>query len=254
LIGTWMKERKNRVQVNLATKGGHPEFNSMHIPRLSKAEIIADLEASLKHLQVDCIDLYWMHRDDPTRPVEEILETLAGLVKAGKIRCYGCSNWRFERIQAAQVAAADQGFPGFAGVQNLWSLATVNTNSLIDPTLVVMDTSLWGYHHKTQLAAIPFSSQANGLFQKLEGGQEKQISEEQRKMLLNKDTRARFEQLQALKTQTGLTTSQVVLGYLTGQPFPTIPVIGPKNLEQLQDSLCAAEIALTEEHIRFLEG
>ncbi len=84
VIGAWIKERKNRERVILATKGAHPELSSMHIPRLSKVEITADLEASLRHLQVDYLDLYWLHRDDPACPVAEVLETLSGLVRAGQ--------------------------------------------------------------------------------------------------------------------------------------------------------------------------
>ena len=254
VIGEWMRERKNRERVILATKGAHPELSSMHTSRLSKQEITADLEASLRHLQVDYIDLYWLHRDDPARPIAEILETLASLVRFGKIRYYGCSNWHLERIQEAQAYAVENGMAGFSGIQNLWNLAKVNTESLADPTLVVMDQPLWNFHRKTQLAAIPFSSQANGLFQKLESGQVERISEGQRRMFLNPETEKRFRGVQALKAQTGLTTSQIVLGYLTGQPFPTFPIIGPQNMEQLEDSLRAADLRLTQEQIRFLVG
>ncbi len=129
----------------------------------------------------------------------------------------------------------------------------MNSERLVDPTLAVMDQPLWDFHRKNQLAAIPFSSQANGLFQKLESGQERRISEGQRNMFLNAETEARFRRVQVLKEQTGLTTSQIVLGYLIGQPFPTFPVIGPQNIAQLEDSLAAAEVALTEGQIRFLE-
>ena len=61
--------------VILATKGGHPLLSDAHTPRLSRQEIVLDLEASLRNLQTEVIDLYWLHRDDPRRPVEEILET-----------------------------------------------------------------------------------------------------------------------------------------------------------------------------------
>ena len=103
LLGAWMKERRNRSGVLLATKGAHPDLAQMQVGRLSPAEIQADLEESLRFLQVETIDLYWLHRDDPTRPVEEIIDTLEAQVQAGKIRYFGCSNWRLERIQAAQL-------------------------------------------------------------------------------------------------------------------------------------------------------
>ncbi|HEY9075744.1 MAG TPA: aldo/keto reductase [Anaerolineaceae bacterium] len=252
LIGEWLRLRKARHQVVLATKGAHPALQAMHVPRLSPAEITNDLEASLRHLQVEVIDLYWLHRDDPARSIEEIIETLASQVKAGKIRHYGCSNWRLERIQAAQAYASAHGLPGFAGVQNLWNLAQVNRQDLPDPTIVVMDALLWQYHHHTGMAAVPFSSQANGFFQKMEEGQVERIALNQRRMYGNSDTEARLKRLQVLKQQTGFSTSQIVLGYLAGQPFPTFPIIGPKDVAQLNDSLSAADISLTAEQIAFL--
>lgn len=108
-IGRWMKARGNRPAIVLGTKGAHPDLSAMHVPRLSAQDIAADVNASLSHLQTDCIDVYWLHRDDPARPVEEIIHTLNDLVAAGKIRHFGCSNWRAPRIRAANAYAAQHG-------------------------------------------------------------------------------------------------------------------------------------------------
>ncbi|HEX9018372.1 MAG TPA: aldo/keto reductase [Anaerolineaceae bacterium] len=252
IIGAWIQSRGNRQKIILATKGAHPNLDHMEIQRLSPAEITADLEASLRHLQTDVIDLYWLHRDDVNRPVEEIVDTLNAQARAGKMRFFGCSNWRAGRIQAAQAYAARGGLQGFSAVQNLWNLAAVNPEGVGDPTLVVMDDALWKYQRETQLAAVPFTSQANGLFQKLETGLPEALSRGQRAMYLNPETEARYQRIQALKPRTGLTTSQIVLGYLTSQPFPTFPVIGPRTARQLSDSLTAADVTLTPEQVTFL--
>jgi aryl-alcohol dehydrogenase-like predicted oxidoreductase len=159
LIGAWMHRngRHNRSGVLIATKGAHPDLDSMQVGRLSPAEIQADLEESLRFLQVEAIDLYWLHRDDSTRPVEEIIDTLEAQVQAGKIRYYGCSNWQLARIVAARRYAAQRGVNGFAAVQNLWSLAKPILPEIMrrDPTLAVMDDELWQYHRESGLAAIP---------------------------------------------------------------------------------------------------
>lgn len=254
LIGNWMKQRKNRGQVILATKGAHPRFETMNIPRLSAQEITADLEASLCNLQVEEIDLYWLHRDDPSRPVQDILDTLHHLVIAGKIRYFGASNWKLDRIQAAQEYAASQGFLGFVAVQNLWNLAHINDAAMSDQTLVGMSDDLWEYHRQNQLAAIPYTSQANGVFQKLDAGRRDRISPQHKAMYLNPITEERFARLQTLKEQTGLTASQITLAYLTSQPFPTIPVIGPHSVAQLDDSMTAGELSLTPDQLAFLKG
>ncbi len=168
LIGEWMKAQRNRAQVVLATKGAHPELASMQVGRLSPGEIASDLEASLRHLGTETVDLYWLHRDDPARPVAEILETLHDLARSGKLRHYGCSNWGLERIREAQAYAAGHGIPGFVAVQNLWNLAELNRDGFADKTIAFMGEGLWQYHRELHLAAVPYSSQANGLFQKLE--------------------------------------------------------------------------------------
>ena len=101
-LGRWLKLRRTRDKVILATKGANPQPSNMNVMRLSRQQITYDLHRSLKHLQTDVIGLYWLHRDDPCRPVEDIINTLDGLRKAGKIRYFGCSNWRTARIIAAK--------------------------------------------------------------------------------------------------------------------------------------------------------
>src|SRR5215469_8764514 len=100
-VGAWITARQHRDGLILSTKGGHPRLTTMQTPRLSDAELSSDLDESLRNLQTDYIDVYWLHRDDPNRPVAEILATAQRQVQAGKIRAFGCSNWRVERIQAA---------------------------------------------------------------------------------------------------------------------------------------------------------
>src|SRR5215472_2977892 len=94
LIGQWLKSRNIREHIIVSTKGAHPLLSSMYIPRLSPQEIRSDLEESLRCLQTDTIDLYWLHRDDPNQPVAVMLEMLQELVRKGTIRSFGCSNWR----------------------------------------------------------------------------------------------------------------------------------------------------------------
>ena len=253
LLGAWMQERRNRSGVLLATKGGHPPLGHMQVGRLSPAEICADLEESLRFLQVETIDLYWLHRDDPTRPVEEMIDTLEAQVRAGKIRYYGCSNWRLERIQAARRAAG-RSMSGFVSVQNLWSLAKPNLDAIRrrDPTHAVMDDELWQYHKQTGLAAIPYTSQANGLFQKMDAGGTAALPADLARLYISTETEGRYQRLKIFSQQTGLSTTQIGLGFLTSQPFATCPVIGPQSLAQLRDCLAATDVLLTPEQVAFL--
>src|SRR5512141_2562340 len=134
-IGRWMKARRKRDKIFVSTKGAHPDLRTMHIPRMSREEINADVQASLEHLQVEAIDLYWLHRDDPSRPAGEIIESLNEHVKAGRIRYLGCSNWVAARIQAAQAYATQHGLQSFVADQMMWSLAAIDPDKVPDKTL-----------------------------------------------------------------------------------------------------------------------
>jgi aryl-alcohol dehydrogenase-like predicted oxidoreductase len=253
-IGAWMRQRGNRQKVIVATKGAHPDLAAMHIPRLSPGEIIADLEASLLHLGTDVIDLYWLHRDDPARPVEEIIETLNSQVAAGKIRYSGCSNWRARRIQAAQEYAQKHGLMGFAGNQMLWSLAYTDMDANPDKTLVNMDSESFDYHKRSGLAAIPYSSQAGGLFSKMAKASLAQVNSGAGGMYPIAENEERFKRIKKLSVATGLSVTQIVLGYLLSQPFTVIPIVGCHTTAQLKDSLSAGDISLDPAQVTFLDG
>jgi aryl-alcohol dehydrogenase-like predicted oxidoreductase len=245
-LGRWMKERRNRGRVIVATKGGSLD-PATKLARLARADLESDLAASLAHLQVDVIDLYWLHRDDTARPVGEIVETLAAQVRAGKIRYAGCSNWTLARIQAAQAYAATHGLPAFAGNQMKWSLAVADPEAGGDPTMVAMDAPTWAYHRGTSLAAVPFSSQAGGWFQK----RDKSGGAPAGAFATGANER-RYRAVREIAGETGFSLTQIVLGYLLSQPFPTFPIVGCHTRDQLRDSLSAASVRLSAEHVRLL--
>jgi aryl-alcohol dehydrogenase-like predicted oxidoreductase len=253
-LGLWMKQRSNRPKIILGTKGAHPRLDTMHIARLSPQEIHSDLDESLRNLQTDWIDLYWLHRDDPGRPAGEIVETLNTAVRAGKIRAFGCSNWRAGRIHQAQAYAAQHHLQGFAADQMLWNLAVVDLTAIGDPTLAVMDQDLYALHRESGMAAVPYSSQANGLFSKLARGVPEELAPLHQGMYRSPENHQRLERAQQLAHELSLSLTQVVLGYLLSQPFPTLPIIGAKRPAQLLDSLSAGDVQLTSQQVGFLEN
>src|SRR6202048_3565865 len=111
-LGQWLRKRKSRDGLILSTKGAHPRLHSMPIPRMSKQDVESDLNSSLRRLGVDCVDIYWLHRDDVATPVEDILLMLEEFRKAGKIRYAGFSNWTQTRADAARTAAEKLEYPG----------------------------------------------------------------------------------------------------------------------------------------------
>ena len=253
-LGAWLTQRGNRDRMFIGTKGAHPDLATMHISRLAPADILHDLHGSLARLQTDVIDLYWLHRDDESRPVGEIIETLAAEVKAGKIRAFGCSNWRTARMQEAWSYATQQGLPGFVANQPLWSLAQPNPAAFGMPGLAGMDAQMFAFHQQSRWAVIPYTSQARGFFSKLVAHGEAGLKEGERKAYLNETNRQRAARAAALAQHHGVTVAQIALAYLINQPIPTIPVIGCHTLAQLADSMGAATVTLTPAELRELQG
>ena len=252
-IGSWMKARRNRDGIVVATKGAHPNLDSMDVPRMSRKEILQDVDESLEHLQTDRIDLYWLHRDDPKLSVEVILETLESQVHAGKIRYYGASNWKTARLREAQEYADKHNIAGFVADQSLWNAAILAGTPYGDPTLGWMDEERYCFHVESGMAMIPYQSQAFGLFQRMENGTMEQMNQGFRGFYKSEETGVRFERMMQVKARTGLTITQIVLGYLTSQPFVTVPIIGCHKPEQVRDSMTALDVQLSPQDLMFIE-
>lgn len=250
-VGEWLRHSGLRGQITLATKGAHPDLKTMHISRLSPEDLRHDIEASLHYLQTNCIDLYWLHRDDRSVPADEIIDALNVHVQTGQIRYLGCSNWRVERIRAANAYAQAHGLAGFIANQPLWSLAAPNREAISDKTLVLMDAEDLTFHRETGMAVIPFTAQAKGYFTKLANGTLKDSDRRQYDSDLNRERARRVHELAA---RYGVSITAIALSYLMSQPFPTIPIIGPKTLAQLDDCLEFIDLRLTAADLAYLEA
>ncbi len=252
-LGEWMRQRQNRHTLVIATKGGHPDLSTPHLPRLGRSEIEKDLDESLRFLGTDTIDLYWLHRDDPTTPVGEILDTLNRQVQAGKIRYAGCSNWSLARIQEAQEHAAQHRMQGFVANQPMWSLAVAQPRPTDPSDLVRFDAPMARFHEQTGMAVVPYSSQAQGYFSKIEQGEET-LSDALKGRYATPENRERYRRAAVLGRDRGASAAQVALAYLIAQPFATVPIIGSRTSEQLRESMGAIALALQPDELAYLEG
>lgn len=241
IIGDWLTDRGVRDRVVVATKGGHFDLAD-RIPRLSRQEMEIDLQGSLEKLQTDVIDLYYLHRDDISRPVEEILDQLHTFQQAGHIRYYACSNWTVARMQAAHAYAQRAGYTGFVANQMRWSLASFHGKPPSDDTMCSMDRETYDFHVETDMAAIPYNSQAGGFFSKwLDDPRAVQKSG-----AFTPANEKLCEYLKGIATALNVPISHVVLAYFWKKPFVSIPIVGCRNEAQLQDSVDAVQCELTE--------
>lgn len=247
LIGSWIKSRKYRNQIIISTKGGHPNLKTMKVGRLSKECIISDLEKSLTTLNLDYIDLYLLHRDDLTRPVEDIMESLASIVKSGKVRFIGCSNWTIKRIEAANEYALQHGLPTFCTSQIQWSLARSTPEAHKDSTLVCMDDNEYEWYKENSFPVMAFSSQAKGFFAKAAALGLDNINQKAFERFKSPENIIRLKKVLEYSNEHKLTPSAVALGYLLCNKVPTMAILGCKSMDQLKDSLTSIDVNFSSE-------
>jgi aryl-alcohol dehydrogenase-like predicted oxidoreductase len=244
-IGAWLKERKNRDRIAISTKGAHPDLKTMNIARMSLAELRGDLDESLRVLGTDYIDLYFLHRDDISQPVEEILSMLESFKKEGKIRHYGCSNWALARMEEADKVAAAKGYESFLCDQIRYSLGDLNLEAIEDKTCVAMDKPIFAFHGKSKKAVMAYTSTCNGYFpKKLKG---KAASPSQEAIYGNESNKKFLERLPVWEKQYHISAAALVPAYVAAQSFPSIPIASFSSLEQLEEALPAGDFSFPGE-------
>lgn len=233
-VGRWLRDRGMTGKMRISTKGAHPRVETMTVGRCSRQEILDDIDGSLECLGIDRIDVYWLHRDDTALDAGEILETLAELVKTGRCRCFGVSNWHGARIDEANEYAEKRGLPKICCSQIQYALADVNPQT-IDQTLVKMDGREFDYYRGSKLPVFAFSSQGKGYFSKLAEGS---LSDGVKRMYDNPKNAANYEVLKRLSAENGYTVGQNAVAYLLSNPyFQVIPILGCKKTAQLKESM-----------------
>ncbi len=268
VMGDYMKKRGNRHQIILATKGCHPPFEAMTTNRLTAKDIQEDLDASLKDLQTDYTDIWFLHRDHPDCDLYELMKALDTQVRAGKIRVLGASNWSVKRIREANAIAEANGFTPFKVSQIEWSMAYLEKGHLPDQTTVVMDEEELNEYKKGDLALMLFSAQSRGFFQKaIQAGGFEKLKEQEAAAGRSGNPNAltkkygypcnaeRIERVKELCCLYKVDAAAIGLAYLTSQPeFEPIAILGYSKLGQLQESLVHPDLQLTPYQIKGILG
>jgi len=241
-IGRWFEKSGNRNNIVLSTKGCHPPRDNMPQSRLSMQEMEYDLNASLKALKTDYIDIYWLHRDNVNIPVKQIIDDINTFVKAGKIRLIGCSNWKTDRIEEANKYAKQAGLQGFSASQIQWSLAYTYEEIYQDYGISIMNDIEYAWYLKNKMPVFAYGSQAQGFFSKIAKSGLNSLSEKTRMRYESPDNIVRLKNAQGLALHNGISLSAAVLSYITCNKLPASAIIGCKNEAQLLESLQAASL------------
>lgn len=218
-------------QVIISTKGAHYRLDHPEISRVNPREILIDLEESLDALETDCIDLYFLHRDNPDVPVSEIMDCLDEQVAEGRIRYIGCSNWTPDRIREAQKYARKTGKAGFSVNQLMWSMAKINPDG-VPQDYALMNEETMALCREINMGVMCFSSQAGGYFTKrwqgtpLHGGMIRTYQNAENDRIFD-------EQIKPLSSSAQVT--QCCLKYFTHQPVTAVPIVSCSSMEQLEE-------------------
>lgn len=263
-IGEWLKSRRAYNKVVIGTKGAHYNFNTPEISRVTKSDIQKDLEESLETMGLEAIDLYWLHRDDKSKDIEEIMDWMEQLVREGKIRYYGASNFSLDRMKKAMDYAKSHNLKGFSAVSNQWSAASINHDNVKqDPTMECMDGDFYQWHKETNMPSVPYTSTAQGFFEKLYSlnlkvSKGNVLNEE---VLENFDKRLfhvyynqrnlnLYGDLLQIHENTGISLFALSVAYLLNQPFVTIPAGSVSKVSQLKEFIEASEVKVDAELIK----
>ncbi|GAA1188227.1 aldo/keto reductase [Pseudonocardia alaniniphila] len=240
IIGEWLAARGNRDDMVIATKvGSWPER-----PGLSRANITAAVEDSLRRLQTDRIDLYYAHRDDPETAQEETLDAFDSLVRAGKVRAIGASNFTAERLRSALEISDRDGLTRYVALQphyNLLERADFETS--LAPLLAEQD-----------LACLPYFGLAKGFLTgkyRPDTTVESVRAEGAREYLDDRGLRV-LAVLDEIAAGHNVPVAAVSLAWLADQPTVAAPIASARTTEQLADLLPMLELRLTDDELRLL--
>ncbi|MGA2043521.1 MAG: aldo/keto reductase [Roseiarcus sp.] len=245
IIGDWMKSRGNRDQVLVITKVGSPMGPGKK--GLKAAYIAEAVEASLKRLQTDFIDLYLSHWPDPETPHEETLGAYRDLVAAGKIRAFGCSNFNAAQLRASLDVAAEQGLPRYGVLQpeyNLYDRAGFE-GPLRDLCIAEEIGVITYFSLAKGFLSGKYRTQAD-LGQSARGGGVKAY--------LNPRGNRILAALDALAARYAAKPAEVALAWLIASPGVTAPIASATTLEQLESLIKAAGLKLSADDIRALDA
>lgn len=247
IFGDWHTSRKvDREDFVLIGKGGHS-------PLCYPDAIAKQLDQSLERLKTDYVDIYFIHRDNLDIPVGEFVDAMDAEVRRGRIRgIVGGSNWTRERMDDAIIYAEKNGKVAPGALSNNFSLA-----QMLDPIwpgCVAASDERWrDWLMRRQIPNFAWSSQGRGFFTD-RAGRDKHDDEEIVRVWYSDRNFERRDRAIELAKKCGCSPIHIALAYVIAQPFPVIPLIGPRTVAELEDSLSAIQITLTQEEVRWLDG
>jgi aryl-alcohol dehydrogenase-like predicted oxidoreductase len=243
LVGRAIKQYSRREDIVLATKVHFPIHQGPGGSGLSRKAIMEQIDASLTRLGNDYVDLYQIHRFDPNTPVEETMEALHDVVKAGKARYIGASSmwaWQFSKMQ---YVAELHAWTKFVSMQNLYNLMQREE-----------EREMFGLLADQRVGCIPWSPLAKGrLARPLGEHTQRSDNDPVGQRFFGEGDRAIVDSVQKIAEARGIPMAQVALAWVLKNPVVTAPIVGATKPHHLPDAAAAVDVDLTDDEVRALE-
>ncbi len=248
VTGRALRDFARRDEVVIASKVFNPMNDSPNGRGLSRKHIMDGIDASLRRLGTDYLDLYIIHRWDDTTPIEETMEALHDVVKAGKARYIGASSMYTWQFAKAQYLADQHGWTRFVSMQNHYNLVYREEEREMIPFCVDQGIGL-----------TPWSPLARGF---LTGSRRTDKSGETTRSLSDGFAHSMYyhdydfsivERVTELAHRHGRPNAQIALAWMLSKPYITSPIVGASKMSHLEDAVAALSLALTAEEITYLE-
>ncbi|MDO8364119.1 MAG: aldo/keto reductase [Actinomycetota bacterium] len=246
IVGRALADFAPREEVVIATKVHGVMRKGPNGRGLSRKAIMFEIDASLRRLGTDYVDLYQIHRWDPRTPIEETMEALHDVVKAGKALHIGASSMWAWQFATAQHVAEQHGWTKFATMQNHYNLVYREEEREMLP--LCMDQGV---------GVIPWSPLARGLLTRdpvAAGGSARSQTDEFGKTLYGTADHGVIEAVARIAAARGVSRAQVALAWVAKHPAVTAPIVGATKMQHLDDAIAALDIALTADEVRDLEA
>lgn len=244
IVGRAIKKYSKREEIILATKVNFKMHEGPGGKGLSRKAIMEQIDASLQRLNTDYVDLYQIHRFDPDTPVEETMQALHDVIKAGKARYIGASSmwaWQFSKMQ---YCADLHGWTRFISMQDQYNLIQREEEREMFPLL------------KDQgVGCIPWSPLAKGRLARPFGTQTYRFNHDPvARQNYGDGDKSIIDVVEEIAIQRGVSMAQISIAWLLNNPIVTSPIVGPTKEHHLADAVAALDISLTPEEIEKLQG
>ncbi|MDA3625618.1 aldo/keto reductase [Saccharopolyspora sp. WRP15-2] len=243
IVGRALKDFVPREEVVIATKVRNRMRPGPNGAGLSRRAILAEIDNSLRRLGTDYVDLYQIHRWDYDTPIEETMEALHDVVKAGKARYIGASSMHTWQFAKAQFTAERNGWTRFVTMQNHYNLLYREEEREMLP-----------FCADQGVGSIPWSPLARGrLTRPWDVSTARSETDEFGKTLYLDSDRTIVERLQEISGKRGVPAAQLALAWLLRKPVVSAPIVGATKVTHLQDAIAAVDVTLDDEEAQYLE-